>query len=63
MASLVSERATEHTKVEPTLTERIERWTTNLETGISILVIVFLGLLSVLFFVGGFIEEITLGGW
>ncbi len=63
MASLVSERTTEHVTVEPSLSERIDRWTTDLKTGIPILVLVFIGLLSLLFFVGGFIEEIAVGGW
>lgn len=63
IASLISEESTEYVEAEPSFKEKISRWTTETKTGVPILVGVFLGLLSVLFFVGGFIEELVIGGW
>ncbi|KXB06349.1 hypothetical protein AKJ53_00580 [candidate division MSBL1 archaeon SCGC-AAA382F02] len=63
MASLISEESSVHVEVKPPISERISRWTTELKTGVPILVGVFLGLLMLLFYGGGFIEEIVVGGW
>ncbi|KXB06895.1 hypothetical protein AKJ54_01000 [candidate division MSBL1 archaeon SCGC-AAA382K21] len=63
LASMISEESTEHVEVEPPLSERISRWTTEAKTGIPILIGVFLGLLMLLFYGGGFIEKIVVGGW
>ncbi|MFW5912321.1 MAG: ferrous iron transport protein B [Candidatus Hadarchaeota archaeon] len=63
LASLISEEVTNRVEVETPLSERISRWTTELKTGVPIMIGVFLGLLAVLFFGGEFIEEQAIGNW
>lgn len=63
MASLISEEATEYVEVEPSLSERISDLTTEVRTGVPIIIGVFFGLLMLLFYGGGFIEEVLVGGW
>jgi len=61
LADLISDESTDQVEAETPFSERVSRWTTDLKTGIPIMVGVFLGLLAILFFVGGFIEEVSLG--
>lgn len=63
LASLISEEVSERTEVSPSLSERISGWTTETKTGVPILFGVFLGLLMLLFYGGGFIEKVLIGGW
>ncbi len=63
LASLISEEVTQKTDVEPSFSDRVSRWTTETRTGIPILVGVFFGLLMLLFYGGGFIESVLIGGW
>ncbi len=63
LASLISEEATQKTEVEPSISDKISRWTTETKTGIPILVGIFFGLLMLLFYGGGFIESVLIGSW
>lgn len=63
LASLISEEATQKTDVEPSISDKISRWTTETKTGIPILVGIFFGLLMLLFYGGGFIESVLIGSW
>lgn len=63
LASLISEESSEKTEVEPTLSEKISSLTTETKTGVPILIGVFLGLLMLLLYGGGFIEGILIGNW
>lgn len=63
LASLISERSTKRVSAETPLSEKISKWTTELKTGVPILIGMFLGLLAILFFGGGFIESHSLGFW
>jgi len=63
LADLVSEEATTRTETRVPLSERISRWTTQTTTGVPILITVFLGLLGLLFYGGGAIEVLLVGGW
>ncbi len=63
IASLIAEESSSYVKVEPSWSEKISKWTTEMKTGIPILITVFLGLLMLLFYGGGFIEGILESGW
>ncbi len=63
LASLISEEVTQKKEVEPSLSDKISRWTTETKTGVPILIGVFLGLLMLLFYGGGSIERVLIGGW
>ena len=63
IAGQISEKFTERAPEGTGTSERISRLTTDLKTGVPILIGVFLGLLALLFFVGGFIERNSVGFW
>lgn len=63
MASLISEEASEHAEAKTPLLDKISNWTTEMKTGVPILIAVFLGMLMLLIYGGGFIEENLDLGW
>lgn len=63
LAALISRDVTEYAPVKPTLSERLSDLTTNVRTGVPIMIGVFAGLLLLLFYVGGFLENTLVGGW
>ncbi len=63
LASLIARQVTTQKSVKPTLGQRIDRITTNTRTGVPIMVAVFIGLLLILIYVGGLIENVLVGGW
>ncbi|KXA89022.1 hypothetical protein AKJ65_04735 [candidate division MSBL1 archaeon SCGC-AAA259E19] len=63
IANLIAKKATKRTTVQPSFSERLSQWTTEPKTGVPIMIGVFLGLLALLFFGGGFLEKILVDGW
>ncbi len=63
LASSISEQITTYKVVKPTVGQRLDRLTTSTRTGVPIMIAVFAGLLFLLFYAGGFLEEVLVGGW
>lgn len=63
LAALIPRDITEYTPVKPPLSERLNDLTTNVRTGVPIMILVFASLLLLLFYVGGFLENVLVGGW
>ena len=63
LSSSIAQAVTTRVAVKPTLGQKLDRLTTSTKTGVPIMVGVFVGLLLLLFFVGGFIEGLLVGGW
>jgi len=63
MASLISKEITEYVAVKPTIGQKLSDLTTNMKTGVPIMVAVFALMLFLLFYVGGFLEGLLADGW
>ncbi|MEW6221910.1 MAG: ferrous iron transport protein B [Candidatus Hadarchaeota archaeon] len=63
LSSSIAQTVTTRVAVKPMLGQKIDRLTTNTKTGVPIMVGVFVGLLLLLFYVGGFIEGLLMDGW
>jgi ferrous iron transport protein B len=63
LAALISREITEYAPVKSTLSERLGELTTSVRTGVPIMILVFASLLLLLFYVGGWLETLFVGGW
>lgn len=63
LASVTADLVTTHEETRMPFSEKLSRWTTQVHTGVPILAGVFLGLLGLLFYGGGFIESVLVGNW
>lgn len=63
IANLIANEVTDWKVVKPAFSERLSGWMTDTKTGVPIMIGVFACLLLLLFYVGGFLEELLVGGW
>lgn len=63
LANFIAKQVTDYEDTKPTLGQKIDRVLTGTRTGVPIMAAVFLGLLLILIYVGGFIEGVLVGGW
>jgi len=63
LAALISREVTEYAPIKPPLSQRLSDLTTNVRTGVPIMILVFASLLLLLFYVGGWLETVVVGGW
>ena len=63
IAAIVSREVTRYAAVKPTFSARLSGWMTNLRTGVPIMILVFIALLLMIIYVGGFLENVLVGAW
>lgn len=62
-AALLAREVTRYVAVKPMISQRLSDLTTNMRTGVPIMIFVFASLLLLLFYVGGWLETVLVGGW
>ena len=63
MAALISREVTEQVSAKPKLSHRLDDITSNVRTGVPIMILVFASLLLLIIYVGGFLDSIITSGW
>jgi len=63
IASLISREITEYVAIKPTFSQKMSELTTNMKTGVPIMIAVFAALLLLIIYVGGFLEGLLVDGW
>jgi ferrous iron transport protein B len=63
IASLISREVTDYAAIKPTFSQKLSELTTNMKTGVPIMVAVFAALLLLIIYVGGFLEGLLVNGW
>ncbi|MHA1410344.1 MAG: ferrous iron transport protein B [Candidatus Odinarchaeia archaeon] len=63
IATSIADLVKEQIEYKELLSEKIDKWTTRVSTGFPIMIGVWFGLLAILIFVGGFLEELFVTVW
>jgi ferrous iron transport protein B len=63
IASIISKESSKYVTVKPTLSEKLSETMAVLKTGVPIMIAVFVALILLIVYVGGFLENLLVGGW
>lgn len=63
IANVIAKEVSTYTLVKPTITDRLSRFTTEVKTGVPIMIAVFAGLLFTLLYLGGYLESLIIDNY